>query len=265
MSDLVFLKLGGSLITDKTQPQTARRDTLARLAAEIASARQERPVVKLVLGHGSGSFGHHAASKHATRQGVHSARQWEGFVEVYRAARALNQIVLESLLDAGLPVIAFPPSAGVISANGLARTWDMQPLQAGLEAGLVPLINGDVIFDAILGGTILSTEELFATLAPSLHPQRILLAGIEQGVWADFPQCTRLVEQITPRSYNMNASAIGGSAAVDVTGGMRQKVESMLDLCQAIPGLEALIFSGEIPGNTQQALLGGSPGTLIRA
>jgi hypothetical protein len=40
MTELVFLKLGGSLLTDKTQPQALRRAVLARLAA--AAGRVER-------------------------------------------------------------------------------------------------------------------------------------------------------------------------------------------------------------------------------
>ncbi len=32
MSELVFVKLGGSLITDKTRPATVRQDVIARLS-----------------------------------------------------------------------------------------------------------------------------------------------------------------------------------------------------------------------------------------
>ena len=35
MTELVFAKLGGSLITDKHTPRTPRTDTLARLMREI--------------------------------------------------------------------------------------------------------------------------------------------------------------------------------------------------------------------------------------
>jgi isopentenyl phosphate kinase len=56
--ELVFLKLGGSLITDKDTPRSPRRDVLARLAAEILYAHRQRPQMQLVIGHGSGSFGH---------------------------------------------------------------------------------------------------------------------------------------------------------------------------------------------------------------
>jgi isopentenyl phosphate kinase len=56
---LVFLKLGGSLITDKNQAHTARLDVLERMAFEIAAARAQDQDLKIVLGHGSGSFGHY--------------------------------------------------------------------------------------------------------------------------------------------------------------------------------------------------------------
>ena len=129
---LYFLKLGGSLITDKSLPHTARPDTLRRLAQEIADALHLRQDLQLLIGHGSGSFGHVPADRYGTRQSVSSAAEWWGFVEVYREARALNQLVLETLLDAGLPVISFPPSAAVIAADGKAQSWDIQPMQAAL-------------------------------------------------------------------------------------------------------------------------------------
>lgn len=260
---LTFLKLGGSLITDKDTPRTPRREVLARLAQEIAEVRRERPEAALILGHGSGSFGHTAARRHGTRQGVQDPAGWLGFAEVWKEARALNQIVVEALSDAGLPVIAFPPSAGVTARAGQVDHWDLEPMRAALAAGLVPLINGDTIFDEARGGTILSTEDLFIYLARQMHPQRILLAGLEEGVWADFPHCTQRIKSITPQSFSQATAQIGGSASVDVTGGMLEKVRTMLSLTQELPGLKAVIFSGMIPGQVKQALLGQEMGTII--
>jgi isopentenyl phosphate kinase len=260
---LYFIKLGGSLITDKNKPHTARARVIARLAGEMAEARQLDPDLQLVVGHGSGSFGHVAGNKYHTRQGVHTPADWLGFSEVWQAARALNQIVAEAMYKAGLPVIAFPPSAAILAQNGQVTRWDIQPIRAALSAGLVPLVNGDVVFDTLLGGTILSTEDLFSYLAPLLRPQRILLAGLEKGVWADYPVCKQLIAKITPQSYTELAGSLAGSAAVDVTGGMAEKVKNMLALVEQVPGTEALVFSGNRPGQVRQALLGAVPGTLI--
>jgi isopentenyl phosphate kinase len=260
---LILLKLGGSLITEKTRPHTHIPPILDRLANEIAAARERDPEFRLVIGHGSGSFGHIPASKHRTRQGVRSAAEWQGFAEVWREARALNEIVIQALAQAGLPVIAFPPSACILAQDGQVLDWDLRPFRAALEAGLIPVVNGDTVFDTGRGGTILSTEDVFLYLARQIPTSRILLAGSEDGVWQDFPGRNNLIPHITPRDFSKMAVALQGSFAVDVTGGMLAKVESMLALAAEIPGLEVLIFSGLQPGAVREALLGDSPGTRI--
>ena len=263
-TNLQFLKLGGSLITDKTRPRSLRSDVLARLAAEIAAVWGQDPTQRLVLGHGAGSFGHVPAKKYDTRQGVHSSSQWSGFVEVWQEAAALDHLVVEALHGTGLPAIALHPSGSVLAKDGKVATWDLAPLRSALQAGLLPVIHGDVIFDITRGGTILSTEDLFDYLAHQLKPQRILLAGLETGVWEDYPDCTRLIPEINPSNLNTIEPALGESAAVDVTGGMASKVHEMLALAEDIPGLEVLIFSGEIPGLITLTLRGDRAGTLIR-
>jgi isopentenyl phosphate kinase len=268
MDELVLLKLGGSLITDKSLPYTPRFDKLAELAAEISSALHAAPGLSLILGHGSGSFGHTAAQQYRTRDGLAKASSrdyWTGFSEVWFQASALNRFVMNSLRVEEIPAIALAPVSAVTAAGGKLSNWDLTPLKAALAAGLVPVIYGDVIFDSAQGGTILSTEELFAHLVRELCPRRILLAGLETAVWADFPARTRRVESLTPASLAGVEHALGASHAADVTGGMRSKVAAMLELVQQVPGLTAQIFSGDQPGNLQKALAGENIGTLICA
>jgi isopentenyl phosphate kinase len=262
--NLQFIKLGGSLITDKLKPHTPRLEILASLASEIAATRAARPDFRLVVGHGSGSFGHVPARRYGTRQGVHTSQEWLGFAEVWLEAAALNRLVIDALAAAGLPVISFPPSASAIAADGKVDTWELAPLQAALQAGLLPVIQGDTIIDRVRGGTILSTEDLFEHLAVQLRPERILLAGIEPGVWADYPACTQLIPEITPQNFAQATPVLDGSAATDVTGGMASKVQQSLALVEQVPGLEILIFSGEEPGALQRALAGERLGTLVR-
>jgi len=260
---LCFLKLGGSLITDKQKARTPRLALMANLAAQIAQARQANPGLNLVIGHGAGSFAHVPARRYQTRQGVQTPEQWMGFAEVWWEAAALNRLVMDALHQAALPAIALSPCASILACDGKVLTWNLSPLQRALHAGLLPVIYGDVIFDTQRGGTILSTEDLFEHLARSLHPTRILLAGIEAGVWEDYPHCTRLVEKITPASFGDIASHLGGSNAVDVTGGMATKVQQSLALVQEIPGLEIFIFSGEAENALFQALHAPLSGTWI--
>lgn len=264
-TELYFLKLGGSLITDKMQPFTARMDALNRLASEIASALQKRSGLRLVLGHGSGSYGHVAASRYGTRSGVRTEPEWQGFVEVWREAAALNRLVMDTLASAGLPALAFAPSACVSSRDGVVESWNLAPLSAALSVGLLPVVYGDVVFDSERGGTILSTEDLFRHLAEQLRPRRILLAGLEQGVWADFPACQQLLAEISASSSLAAQAVVGGSQATDVTGGMLTKVQQSLALVQSIPGLEVHIFTGEKAANVENALLGTRLGTCVKA
>ncbi|MEJ2266872.1 MAG: isopentenyl phosphate kinase [Anaerolineales bacterium] len=253
-SDLQLLKLGGSLITDKSKAHTPHPEVIRRLAEEIAEAKRQNAALQLIVGNGAGSFGHVPAKRYGTREGVHTAAEWRG----------LNQIVMEILWESELPAMVFSPSASVTSDDGRILTWNLEPIKTALEAGLLPVIHGDVAFDVRRGGTILSTEDLFAHLAQRLRPKRILLAGIEAGVWADYPACTRLMAEITPVDWEAVAASLGGSAGTDVTGGMASKVRQSLELVKEIPGLEVRIFSGEEEGLIRRALGGEEVGTLIR-
>jgi len=260
---LIFLKLGGSLITEKDKPGTPRLEVIQRLAAEIASAKSEQPELQLVIGHGSGSFGHAAAIKYATAQGVSTHRDWLGFADVWLQARRLNQLIIENLAQVGLPVIAFPPSATVVANQSQVEVWDPALILQTLASGLIPVVQGDVVFDRSLGGSILSTEAVFEYLALQLKPNRILLAGLLPGVFSDFPQNLSLVGTLHAKDAENLTSFVSGSASVDVTGGMLEKVQSMLRLTRQDSELKISIFSGEEPGNLKSALLGNYPGTLM--
>lgn len=278
MKELVFLKLGGSLITDKTQPYTPLLDVMDDLAVQIATALRTQPDLRLVLGHGAGSFGHVPASEYKTRDGLPRAtplvyrerdetedNYWKGFAEVWYQASALNRHLMQALHKVNIRAISLPPSSSVIASEGRISVWETTPIRMALASGIVPVIFGDTVFDEVRGGTILSTEDLFTHLARALSPERILLAGIEAAVWEDFPARTRKVEKITPQSFSEIKQGVGKSAAADVTGGMESKVKQMLDLVEEIPGLDVQIFSGKELGNIVLALTGEILGTVLAA
>jgi isopentenyl phosphate kinase len=235
------------------------------LAQEIAASWNPGAGFQLLLGHGSGSFGHVPARQYATRQGVRTPQEWLGFAEVWKQAAALNHLVMDALHMAGIPAISLPASSSVIARAGKVQAWTLFPLENALRANLLPVIFGDVIFDRDWGGTILSTEDLFAYLARQLRPRRLLLAGIENGVWEDYPFRERLISEIIPENVDKLAPSLKGSAAVDVTGGMHTKVMEMIALVQENPSLEVVIFSGEQPGLLKRVLQGEISGTVIHS
>jgi isopentenyl phosphate kinase len=274
VSKLVLLKLGGSVITDKSQPFTAREGTIRRLGRELRQALEDQPDLRLVLGHGSGSFGHVVGQKYRTRDGIADTsgdlqqENWRGFMETAAAAARLNRLVTDLMLEEGVPVVSYQPSASARCRRGELMYFDTHPMKQVLEANLVPLVYGDVAVDAVQGFTIVSTEQIFDNIARELHPTRIILAGIVDGVYDADPLAdseARRYREITPGNWEEVKGALGGSHAVDVTGGMFSKVQDMYHLVLAQPPLQVHIVSGEISGHVGSALSGSYTdlGTLI--
>lgn len=268
MTNLVFIKLGGSLITDKTQRYHARREVIARLGHEIAAACHADPSLRIVLGHGSGSFGHVAARESGyDPTGGHPSPL--ALAQVGAAASALNQIVRELLVQVGLPVLSLAPGATGVLENGHYRSFAVDHVQRLLEYGAIPLVYGDVGVgeEGITG--IASTEMVFDGLARAMQPQRLYLAGIVDGVFEYAPTDglpnPPLIHEIAPHTWMEIQTGLGGSHGTDVTGGMLAKVRETLDLVEAVEGLEARIFNGETPGLLERLLLNPSlpGGTLI--
>lgn len=250
---ITFLKLGGSLITDKSAENSFRDSVAARLAEEIARALEQPDAPSLLVGHGSGSFGHVAASRHGTIHGVHSPDEWRGFADVAVAAAELNTLVARALHSAGVPVWRLQPSASALARNGVLTRLELGPIRHALEVGLVPLVYGDVALDEARGGTIISTETIFFYLAQHLPVTRILLLGEVDGVYdAD----KHVIERITPATLPRIVPLLGGSAGTDVTGGMITKVRDMVALVEAVPNLEIQILNGTLPGLVEHALRG---------
>ena len=263
LTSCVFVKLGGSLITDKRHRMTPRSFIMRRLAREVQAAREANPNLEIVLGHGSGSFGHWEADKYATRDGVHTPEQWKGFARVSAAVLQLNRLVVDAFIKEGVPILSLQPAASTRAEDGRINQMNAANIRSALHHDLVPLVFGDVAFDDNRGGTIVSTEEIFVHLAKILRPERVLLLGNAPGVLGGDHG---VIPEITPESYDQIKHHVRASRYTDVTGGMADKVEQMLALVQELPGLRAWILTGREPGNLQRALIHPerTSGTLIR-
>jgi isopentenyl phosphate kinase len=262
---LCFVKLGGSLITDKRREATPRWHVLRRLADELSEARRANPALRVVCGHGSGSFGHWEASQYGTHAGVRSPEEWYGFTKVSAAALKLNRIVTGTFVAAGVPMLSLQPSASAVACDGAITALDLEPVRLALAHGIVPLVFGDVAFDQVRGGTIISTEHIFFYLAETLRPSWIFLLGNAHGV---LDGTGDVIPLITPGTYPEFQGHLRRSGYTDVTGGMADKVAQMVDLVGRQPELMVRIFTGMTPGLLTNALRDParfSSGTLIRA
>ncbi|MBX0327604.1 isopentenyl phosphate kinase family protein [Oscillochloris sp. ZM17-4] len=265
-----FIKLGGSVITHKAGREVADLPVITRLAGEIARARADSPDLRLIISHGSGSFGHHYAAQYGVHRGLAADADWMGFALTAGAALRLNRIVVDALLAANLPAVEIQPSAALRSAAGQVIAWDTAPVGVALSHSLIPVIHGDVAFDSQQGSAIISTEQLLAhlALATDLRPARVVLVG-EDAVYTADPRIDMNAERIPLiTADNIDAVLHGavGSHAVDVTGGMRSKLDLMWRLVQSVPGLEVRLV-GPAPGLLAAALGDGQIdfGTIIRA
>jgi isopentenyl phosphate kinase len=250
---ITFIKLGGSLITDKRAESSFRAEVAARIAAEIRAALDVKPDLRLLIGHGSGSFGHVAAKRYDTMNGVRTAEQWRGYAQVANVAAELNGLMTRTLQEAGVPVLRLQPSASALARDGEIVDMALHPITSALGHGLIPLVYGDVALDEVRGGTIISTETVFTYLAQHMPVTEILELGDTDGV---YDTDGAVIAQITPATFGQYAAALGGSAGTDVTGGMRTKVQDLLRLVEAIDRLQVRIMSGTQAGLLTKVLLG---------
>ncbi len=262
----VFVKLGGSVITDKSTPYAERPDVIARLAKEIHHAH-EQTEMKLLVGHGGGSYPHTPASRYRTHLGLIDDNSRLGVALVQDAAARLNRIVVQSLLKEGEKAVSVQPSCAALSKNGRIVSWDLCAIKLMMGLNLTPVPYGDVSMDVVRGCSILSTEELFYYLGIKLKPVRVLVGSDVDGIYDKDPKKSsfaRKIPLITVENVNSVLPSLGGANTVDVTGGMRSKVLSLLELAKAT-GVECEVLDISKAGNLEDALNGKKGiGTIIR-
>ena len=265
MTDVVLVKLGGSLITDKRRESHARLEVIERLAAEIAASRRRMPE-RLILGHGSGSFGHVAAARHGLGRGPVDDAGVEGAFDTREQADKLHRMVLEALLRAGVEAFSWAPSVQLRTTAGQPATGYYDSVLRGLELGLVPVTYGDVVLDNKWKMAICSTEVVFRYLVERLDEhgatvRRILWLGETEGV---YDRDGSTVPRIDAAGYREVLDAVGDAAGTDVTGGMRLRLETARALARV--GVESWLLDGRVPGRLTAALAGEDvPGTRVVA
>ncbi|MDD1693936.1 MAG: isopentenyl phosphate kinase family protein [Methanoregula sp.] len=229
MSDGVILKLGGSILTDKSADCAINRESLATIAAAVAEAGTEG----IVIIHGAGSCGHPEAKRYHLDVGA-VAGKTDGIYVTHRAVSGLNDAVVAALREKGVAAAGVHPFHVAVADNGRLLAFECRHLEKMLALGMVPVIHGDVVMDLSRGACIVSGDQLVRYLAAALQISRVGLATDVPGVLDG----GRVVPEIT--RHSVAALHIGDSLHTDVTGGMRGKIEELLGLADA--GIGSDIF-----------------------
>jgi isopentenyl phosphate kinase len=250
---LTILKLGGSVITEKDKPLTANLNAIERLSREISRAK----ISRLILIHGGGSFGHPLAKQHRLKEGYKDKSQLLGFSKTRQAMEALNKLVVEALISQKIAAVSLQPSAFIVTRSGRINLMGEHILKALLKMGFLPVLYGDVVFDSDLGFTILSGDQIAASLALHLDANQIILGIDVDGLYTSDPKsdpAAKLIQCVTLHELRNMLNRIEEAKVTDVTKGMLGKISELIPAVEK--GIPALIVNAAKPNNIYKALKG---------
>ncbi|MGC8586502.1 MAG: isopentenyl phosphate kinase [Candidatus Micrarchaeia archaeon] len=251
---MYFVKIGGSIITDTSKPSTPKLQEIERLVDEIKAGSEGH---RVLVGHGSGSFGHVAVHKYNLENGLKEGAAYNAAV-AHSITHELHNLIKRSMLEHGMPVLSFIPSASAYAYNGKIVSWNIDPIKKALENGFVPLVGGDILMDGAKGVHIASTEEIFAYLAPQLKPDKVIVAGDIDGIFDSDPKLNpnaRLIRHIDSMNIDSALKGAGPSLKIDVTGGARTKLEFLYNISKSYSST-CYAINGNVPGRLRDALKG---------
>ncbi|HEY3420075.1 MAG TPA: isopentenyl phosphate kinase [Methanomassiliicoccales archaeon] len=224
---MILVKLGGSVITDKTTYRTFREGTVRRLAREMMATDEERIVV-----HGAGSYGHIYAKEYALQSGLHERRQVEGVAKVMHDVRELDNLVVGAFNDEGMWSAAIPPGSSAIMKNGTLSKLDLWPFERFLKIGMTPVTFGDVALDDDKGVSICSGDQLMMRLAERFRPRKVIFCADVDGLYTADPNCDPNATLIEKVDRDTLATIPRTERCIDVTGSIYAKIEYMLQIAR---------------------------------
>jgi isopentenyl phosphate kinase len=228
MRKLCFIKIGGSLITEKSKRECLRRDVIADITQQLAAVFRSRGNdTDFVLGIGGGSFGHYYATKYGLINGNDNKHVVFGICKTHHSVQKLAGIVANELLSLDLPVFVISPASCFSVRDGELSGHFTASLETALALGMMPVVYGDTMLDETRGTTIFSTERIFEELIeqlPNYKKSVILLTDVD-GV---LDKNDRTIQTFSPRS----STQFFASNSSDVTGSMEQKVAAALRMAE---------------------------------
>jgi isopentenyl phosphate kinase len=264
--ETIILKIGGSVITQKDENMLqAKEDMIRKIAREIKKAREKKGF-RLVLIHGAGPFGHKLVTDYGIKDGLDVSRGIEGFVRTHNSMEDLNKTVMDIFREEGLLGFPVQPSACIVQENKKIVEFNTRAIEhlLDMDKDIIPIMYGDMVADRKLKGSVVSGDAITACLARKLKASSVLMGTDVDGIFSEDPKTNpkaELIGRIDSSNFADVLRKVGGAKTVDVTGGMKRKLE---EIKENLSGIRTVIFNACRAGNTETALLGKDVGTVIR-
>lgn len=246
---MILIKLGGSVITDKTQYRTFNRETVSRLCREIKESGESVLIV-----HGAGSFGHVIAKEYSLQNGLVDFRQVPAVAKVQYDVRELNLMVINELIQNGIPAMSVPPGSCFVMVNGKLMIDNPEVIRASMHIGIMPVMFGDVVFDRSKGFGICSGDQIMEIFCEMFSPTKVIFVSDVDGLYDKDPKTNDDAELLSEVTSDLLDKVSSKGTADDVTGGVRAKMEAMLRMTTSERA--CILVNGSVPGRLYSLLKG---------
>jgi isopentenyl phosphate kinase len=258
--DIVILKLGGSLLTDKSTPYKLREKVLKAVAVEIKECIELELIKSLVIVHGVGSFGHPPVLKYNLHKGFRNKNQLISMSRTQQIVNEFRKTIATTFLDEGIPINLMQASSMVVGNKKLITDHAFNSLNGFLSLGMVPLIGGDMMYDKSMGFSVCSGDQIAVTLSRVLLAKQLIFATDVPGVFDKDPKLeepAQLLREININEIEQLLNKLGEGKKGDASGKMRGKLLSLDSIKNQIhEGLEVAIFSMNKKGELKKYLKG---------
>jgi isopentenyl phosphate kinase len=258
--ELTVIKLGGSLLTDKSRPYEARKSIIAAAAKELKECVDEGLIESLILVHGVGSYGHPPVLEYKLYKGFTGPEQFIPLSKTQGIVNEFRLMITKELQEAGLPVNLLHPSSMLVAEKmRIAKTY-FEPLKGWMTLGMIPILGGDLLYDKTMGFSIGSGDELAIVLAREFQAKRLIFAMDELGVYTTDPKKNphaRLLTEIDINDLDEVTKGLEQLEKTDASGAIKGKLSYIAVVKDLIEGgLETTLLSMMKYGNLKALLKG---------
>ncbi|EFA75231.1 amino acid kinase [Heterostelium album PN500] len=251
---LLIIKCGGAYLTKKDQHQQLNQDNFNSLLDILDSLLKKN--YKLILIIGAGSFGHHEAKQYKITGGFNYnfdevndvVDSRKGMIATrFSVLKLLNLVCLECQ-KRSISAMPCSPFDGWMTDNNVVIKHNADSIQSMLDLSIIPVLHGDVCLDRSKGCTILSGDTIIQVLCEQLKPQptRAIFITDVSGVYDRPPNEPNaiIISNISSSSLTNNDISVSNSKSEhDVTGGMRAKLQSALNIANM--NIDVVIIGGD--------------------